>query len=51
MENELTEQEEWEYKYLRALQANRNRWFSGDEFNRLKILSEKKYKLNKEENE
>lgn len=48
MEEELIPEEEKEYLYLKALQTNKNRWFSGYEYDRLVLLSKKKYKLSEE---
>lgn len=46
--NELTPEEELERNYLLALQSNPNRWFSGFEFARLRMLNEKKFNLSEE---
>jgi len=40
----LTKEELEEYSLLKYLQADKQRWFTKEEFNRLRELSEKRFK-------
>lgn len=51
MDNILTKQEEDERLMLLALQSDNRRWFSQEEYDRLKELNKKKFETSKSFNE